>query len=744
MLRRSIMAAVGKVKVPHSLERPPSASTAKAGHRTQIRAFQTNSSPVYKTQSDTNITDRMKGLSIKDKVNNKSPLKNGRSFMSTVGGAGNVHIKALNDVANLLKNDACKNVVVVAGAGISTPSGIPDFRTPGTGLYDNLKQYRIPYPEAIFDIDYFHHNPKPFFTLAKELYPSGKYRPNYIHYFVRLLHDKGMLLRMYTQNIDGLERLAGLPAEKLVEAHGTFASATCTICGYLHEGSMVKEPVFADKLPLCKKRGCPGIVKPDIVFFGEDLPKRFYFYLKDMLQADLVIIMGTSLGVQPFAGIVDTVRWTVPRVLFNMEAVGPFRNSKRAKDVVAAGDLIKSMQNFTEMVGWKSDIEDLIIKSEGVLKICDQEYLKNTAKRLMEFRRKKPPPPTRNTFFRASAVESDSSSETESDDSSDSSSDDDIPRRRKNKNFAWNRTRKPTDFSKNGLSNGIHSNGARRNGVPVDLRTKINNNSNDGSRNYSTVSAPTSSRMDKNVANGVANSKVPAVTIRKKAGTPSGMSSNPGIKLETGSGSIPNSTAGVSKKMQARIRRSTSDKLFGTKTPTGTSSGSKTPTGSKTPVNSNNNHDRRLRPLTGKGKRSPKPDNSTKQGNENEKNIKQENFDVEAKENKVIVNDGKPPRPKKPPVTKELNSLNAKPYGFSTPRKLPARPTVASNVIGGPKPHPASYYQDVLSGRTDIPKISYRHRLQPSNTYDARIFSYRGVISSSSEEESNSDSSDSR
>ena len=79
-------------------------------------------------------------------------------------------------------------------------------RTPGTGLYDNLQQYSIPYPEAIFDIDYFHVNPRPFFTLAKELYPSGKYRPNYIHYFVRLLHDKGLLLRMYTQNIDGLER----------------------------------------------------------------------------------------------------------------------------------------------------------------------------------------------------------------------------------------------------------------------------------------------------------------------------------------------------------------------------------------------------------------------------------------------------------------------------------------------------------------------------------------------------------
>ncbi len=78
-------------------------------------------------------------------------------------------------------------------------------RTPGTGLYDNLQQYKIPDPTSIFDITYFAHNPQPFFTLARELYP-GQYRPNLVHYFVRLLQEKGVLLRNYTQNIDGLER----------------------------------------------------------------------------------------------------------------------------------------------------------------------------------------------------------------------------------------------------------------------------------------------------------------------------------------------------------------------------------------------------------------------------------------------------------------------------------------------------------------------------------------------------------
>ncbi len=78
-------------------------------------------------------------------------------------------------------------------------------RSPGSGLYDNLQQYDLPYAEAIFEIGFFHHNPNPFFALAKELYP-GNYQPNLTHYFVRLLHKKGQLLRMYTQNIDGLER----------------------------------------------------------------------------------------------------------------------------------------------------------------------------------------------------------------------------------------------------------------------------------------------------------------------------------------------------------------------------------------------------------------------------------------------------------------------------------------------------------------------------------------------------------
>ncbi|RUS12426.1 DHS-like NAD/FAD-binding domain-containing protein, partial [Endogone sp. FLAS-F59071] len=123
------------------------------------------------------------------------------------------------------------SIIVMTGAGISTAAGIPDFRTPGTGLYDNLQKYKLPYPEAIFTILLRREckNPEPFYAVAKQLYP-GKLFPTKTHYFILLLHSKNLLLRNFTLNIDTLERIAGIPEDILVEAHGSFASAKCVIC----------------------------------------------------------------------------------------------------------------------------------------------------------------------------------------------------------------------------------------------------------------------------------------------------------------------------------------------------------------------------------------------------------------------------------------------------------------------------------------------------------------------------------
>lgn len=99
----------------------------------------------------------------KDIVSNDDESEKPEQLLSEVNFEG---------VAKYIKSDRCKNIVVLSGAGVSTAAGIPDFRSPETGLYHNLKKYDLPYPEAIFEIGYFLDHPEPFFTLAKELYPG--------------------------------------------------------------------------------------------------------------------------------------------------------------------------------------------------------------------------------------------------------------------------------------------------------------------------------------------------------------------------------------------------------------------------------------------------------------------------------------------------------------------------------------------------------------------------------------------
>ncbi|XP_033961803.1 NAD-dependent protein deacetylase sirtuin-3, mitochondrial isoform X2 [Pseudochaenichthys georgianus] len=282
-----------------------------------------------------------------------------RGFLSrgSGGGGASEEQQTLEDLAQNIREQQYKRVVVMAGAGISTPSGIPDFRSPGSGLYNNLQQYDLPYAEAIFELDFFHQNPNPFFTLAKELYP-GNYQPNLTHHFVRLLHKKGQLLRMYTQNIDGLERLAGIPPEMLVEAHGTFATATCTVCLRKYKGGELRSDVMSGVVPKCPT--CKGVVKPDIVFFGEELPFHFFKYLTDFPLADLLIVMGTSLEVEPFASLAGTVRPSVPRLLINRDRVGPFAGRRSPHDVVQLGDVVSGVQALVQALGWTQELEALM------------------------------------------------------------------------------------------------------------------------------------------------------------------------------------------------------------------------------------------------------------------------------------------------------------------------------------------------------------------------------------------------
>lgn len=298
----------------------------------------------------------------------------------------------LDSVARYILSGKCKNIICMVGAGISTSAGIPDFRSPGTGLYANLQKYNLPYPEAIFQIDYFKKHPEPFFALARELYP-GQFKPTVCHYFIKMLKDKGLLRRCYSQNIDTLERVAGLEGEDLIEAHGTFHTSHCVsfLCRKEYSMDWMKNQIFSEEIPKCDS--CGSLVKPDIVFFGESLPSRFFTSMKaDFPQCDLLIIMGTSLQVQPFASLVSRVSNRCPRLLINMEKTGQsefgmglfsfgggmdFDSDKAYRDVAHLSTCDDGCMTLAELLGWKKELEEMVKREHALI---DSKDAKKTDK----------------------------------------------------------------------------------------------------------------------------------------------------------------------------------------------------------------------------------------------------------------------------------------------------------------------------------------------------------------------------
>ena len=269
-----------------------------------------------------------------------------------------------------------KKIIVMAGAGISTAAGIPDFRTPGTGLYSNLQRFNLPFPEAVFDLEYLRDNPEPFFMLASEMYPTH-FEPTSFHDFIAWIAELGYLKRVYTQNIDTLERKAGIDLDLIVEAHGSFSGNHCIDCNAEAENAEVESIIINDKsIPRCKD--CDGIVKPDIVFFGESLPDRFHQLMEtDFDDVDLAIVAGTSLQVSPFNQLPMMVPKGIPRYLINKEKVGNL--GSRKNDVLILGSLEDHNVVFSKFVKVDkkeesqstSEIEESVSVTEGTSSVVD-------------------------------------------------------------------------------------------------------------------------------------------------------------------------------------------------------------------------------------------------------------------------------------------------------------------------------------------------------------------------------------
>lgn len=155
----------------------------------------------------------------------------------------------VDDAAELIKN--AKNIIVLTGAGISTSLGIPDFRSKDTGLYTKLAYLGLSDPQEVFDIHTFREDPHIFYSIAKDILPdTDKFTPT--HAFIRLLQDKGKLLTNYSQNIDNLESKAGILPEKLIQCHGSFATASCVKCRAQVPGEAIYDELKAGQIPRCE------------------------------------------------------------------------------------------------------------------------------------------------------------------------------------------------------------------------------------------------------------------------------------------------------------------------------------------------------------------------------------------------------------------------------------------------------------------------------------------------------------
>lgn len=193
---------------------------------------------------------------------------------------------------------ASGHTVVFTGAGVSTLSGIRDFRGAG-GFY--TATYHGRQVEDLLSIDLFRHDPSLFYEWARQfVYNLDDYRPSVVHTVLATMEKRNLIHAVYTQNIDMLHQKAG--SEKVREVHGSPAGHRCLSCGSSASYDEVAPQVRAGSIPRCRQ--CDGVMKPDIVFYGEQLDNRLLDQAyRDMAASDLVLVLGSSLTVQPAASL---------------------------------------------------------------------------------------------------------------------------------------------------------------------------------------------------------------------------------------------------------------------------------------------------------------------------------------------------------------------------------------------------------------------------------------------------------
>jgi NAD-dependent deacetylase len=202
-------------------------------------------------------------------------------------------VETTQQLAELVRG--ASSVVALTGAGVSVPSGIPDFRTPETGLWANVD------PMEVAHIDVFERDPARFWSYYRPRFQTlGDKQPNGAHEALAELERRGLIEGVVTQNIDRLHRVAG--SRNVVEVHGSIETSSCRRCAASFELEQVEGLFDADGVAICPQ--CGGAVKPDVVLFGELLSESAMTRARDLAErADLMLCVGSSLAVHPVAGL---------------------------------------------------------------------------------------------------------------------------------------------------------------------------------------------------------------------------------------------------------------------------------------------------------------------------------------------------------------------------------------------------------------------------------------------------------
>ena len=227
----------------------------------------------------------------------------------------------------------CRNIVVFSGAGISVPSGIPDFRS-ADGIYNQKTKFSAS-PEEIISHSFFLSHTEDFYSFYKEkmCYPNAK--PNAAHKYFADLEKKGKNVIVVTQNIDGLHQAAG--SSRVYELHGSIHRNFCERCGRLFGLQYV---LNANGVPMCDK--CKGMIKPDVVLYEEPLDENtIQLSIAAIMTCETLIIVGTSLTVYPAAGFIRYFRGKNLIVINKQET-----NYDNMCDLVFSEDIIKVIDNI--------------------------------------------------------------------------------------------------------------------------------------------------------------------------------------------------------------------------------------------------------------------------------------------------------------------------------------------------------------------------------------------------------------